>query len=357
MFLAKDYSFCFFSFAFSALLSSLIFPKLKSIGIYLGWTDKPSERKQHKHPLVHIGGLGMILTFLVIINFSFYHLGLDFDYKFFTLLIGSIYFFLIGFIDDLFSLSPFLRLFFQLIASSFLWNFGLKVSVIDLAWINSSLDLILLPDSLSLFLTILLIMGAMNAINWLDGLDGLAAGSVLISSFGLAIMFFLNNNFEGIILSSILSGVCLGFLRYNFYPAKIIMGDGGSYFLGFFLIYLVILFPLINNNQDASNIFLPLLMIVFPIFDMALVMISRLAKKKSIFLPDRSHFHHRLLELGISHKNSVFIIYSIIFWSVCFALLFTNLTNKNILFFISNIILILVFWKKFKFKKSDKKIR
>ena len=133
------------------------------------------------------------------------------------------------------------------------------------------MDLIQLPYLLSFLLTNFIIVGAMNAINWLDGLDGLAAGSVLISSFGLGIIFFLNNDFIGVILSSILSGICLGFLRYNFFPAKLIMGDGGSYFIGFYLIYLVILFPLINNNQTATNIFLPLLMIGVPIIDMALV--------------------------------------------------------------------------------------
>lgn len=350
MFLAKDSSFYFFSFAISALISTFIFPKLKSIGIYFGITDKPDKRKQHKYPLVHIGGLGMILTFLLVINFSYFYLGFDFDYKFFTLLIGSISFFCIGFIDDLFSLSPFLRLFLQFVASSFLWNYGLKISLIDLSWINSSLDSILLPDLISFILTNFIIIGAMNAINWLDGLDGLAAGSVLISSFGLGIIFFLNSNFVGVILSSILSGICLGFLRYNFFPAKLIMGDGGSYFLGFYLIYLVILFPLINNNQNASNIFLPFLMIGIPIIDMALVLVSRLLKKRSIFYPDRSHFHHKLLDLGISHKNAVLIIYSMILWSVCFALLFTNLTYKNLLFFISNIILLCLILTKFKFK-------
>ena len=91
-------------------------------------------------------------------------------------------------------------------------------------------------------------------------------------------------------------------------------------------------------------------MIGIPIIDMALVLVSRLLKKRSIFYPDRSHFHHKLLDLGISHKNAVLIIYSMILWSVCFALLFTNLTYKNLLFFISNIILLCLILTKFKFK-------
>ena len=257
-----------------------------------------------------------------------------------ALFVGSIYFFLIGFLDDLLTLSPFLRLFFQFLGSTFIWNLGIKLSVIDFSWFKISPFVIYLPEIFSLLFTSFIIVGVINAINWLDGLDGLATGSILISALGLSILFFLSNNYEGLVFTNILVGICIGFLKYNYHPAKLIMGDGGSYFLGFYIIYLVIFSALDINASFAKNIFLPLLMIGLPIIDMALVLFTRIYKRRSVFAPDRSHIHHRLLDVGISHKNTVLIIYSFSQWSVCLALLFTELYFKNMIFIFSSLLLL-----------------
>ena len=338
-------------FSFSAFLSALIFPRLNSFAIKRGITDKPNERKQHKRPLVHIGGFGMILTFITVISIFYFFLKLNLDYAVMALFVGAIYFFLIGFIDDLLTLSPFLRLFFQFLGSTFIWNLGIKLSVIDFSWFKLFPTTIYIPEILSLFFTSFIIVGVINAINWLDGLDGLATGVTLISSLGLSILFFLSDNYQGLIFTSTLIGICIGFLKYNFYPAKLIMGDGGSYFLGFYIVYLLIFAVLDVNASFSNNIFLPLLMIAVPIIDMALVLFSRIYKKQSVFAPDRSHLHHRLLDLGISHKESVLVIYLVSQWFVFLALIFTNLIFKKVLFLISTLFLILILFIKFSKRK------
>ena len=337
----------FLLFSISAFLSGLIFPRLNSFAIKCGITDKPNDRKQHKRPLVHIGGFGMILTFITVISIFYFFLKLNLDSAVMALFVGATYFFLIGFVDDLLTLSPFLRLFFQFLGSTFIWNLGIKLSVIDFSWFKLLPTTIYLPEILSLFFTAFVIVGAINAINWLDGLDGLATGVILISSCGLGVLFFLSDNFQGLFFTSILLGICTGFLKYNFYPAKLIMGDGGSYFLGFYIIYLVIFAVLDINASFSNNIFLPLLMIAVPIIDMALVLFSRVYKRQSVFAPDRSHLHHRLLDLGISHKQSVLIIYLVSQWFVCLALSFTDLIFNEILLLVSTLFLLLTLFIKF----------
>ena len=339
----------------SAIFSSLIFPRLNFFAMKLGITDKPNERKQHKRPMVHIGGFGMILTFITVISIFFFFLKINLDYAVMALFVGSIYFFLIGFLDDLLTLSPFLRLFFQFLGSTFIWNLGIKLTVIDFSWFKLFPTIIYLPEIFSLFFTSFIIVGVINAINWLDGLDGLATGSILISALGLAALFLLSNNYECLIFTSILIGICIGFLNYNYYPAKLIMGDGGSYFLGFYIIYLVIFSALDINASFAKNIFLPLLMIGIPIIDMALVLLTRINNRKSVFAPDRSHIHHRLLDSGISHRNSVLIIYSLSQWSVCLALFFTEIYFKNIIFILSSFLLFSTLYYYFKINNLTRK--
>ena len=338
-------------FILSTLLSLFIFPKLNSIAKYLDITDKPNKRKQHKNPVVHIGGLGMILVFLLVINFSLIFLGTELDFRYLVLIFGSLYFFIIGFTDDLLVLSPFLRLFLQFLGAIIIWHAGLKVSLINLSWLNIYWDKLVLSDLVSFLFTSFIVLGAINAINWLDGLDGLASGSVFISSLGLGILFLLNGNYEGLVATSILSGICFGFLKYNFYPAKLIMGDGGSYFLGFYVIYLVIISTFNGVSEDPFGIFIPILMIGIPVLDMTLVLLSGLLRRKSLFFPDRSHIHHKLLNYGMSHKNSVLIIYVLSQWLVFLALLFTNLLFKEILFSVSSIFLLIFLFNKF--SKND----
>ena len=168
-----------------------------------------------------------------------------------------------------------------------------------------------LPIVLSYIITILWIVGITNAINWLDGLDGLISGIIFIYFFGLVISSTIIQESNLAITSAIISGSCLGFLKYNKYPASIIMGDSGSNFLGFILsIFSIYAFKTINSE---INFHYSLIFLCLPILDMIFVIIKRILNKKSPFYPDRNHIHHRLLRNGFNETNTVLIIYSIVF--------------------------------------------
>ena len=156
---------------------------------------------------------------------------------------------------------------------------------------------------ISFIISVLWIVGITNAFNWLDGLDGLAAGVGAIISFGFFILNLINGQAVLGLFSASLFSICLGFLHYNSYPASILMGDGGSYFLGSNLGLLSIL--TYSNTTIEKNFLVILTLFALPVFDMLTVICLRLFNKKSPFLPDNNHFHHRLLKLGFSHQKSV----------------------------------------------------
>ena len=171
-----------------------------------------------------------------------------------------------------------------------------------------------------------------NAFNWLDGLDGLAAGTCVLSSFGFSLIFFSSNQGSDVYLLAALIGSCIGFLNYNFYKAKIYMGDCGSYFIGFCLSLIAIHSSYseetIIQGSKLANFFLPILFLMLPIADMIFVIFKRVYYKKSPFLPDRNHFHHRLINAGFNHKNSVIFSYAInqLFVGMGLAIHFENCT-------------------------------
>ena len=144
-------------------------------------------------------------------------------------------FFLIGVFDDIFSLSPLKRLFLVLFWPIFAWNLGINFNNIDISFLNLGFANIILPNYLSLIITLIWLVGVTNAINWIDGLDGLASGCSGIMALTFGIIAIQNNNYEYALISFALAGASFGFLNFNFKPAKILMGDGGTYFLGFTL--------------------------------------------------------------------------------------------------------------------------
>ena len=274
--------------------------------------DKPNFRSQRSIPIVRTGGISIFISFIFtfILSWSFGLLKLIDPIQFgfiLPVLIFASLFFLIGLIDDLYFLSPFLRLVLQFSAASILWIFNLKINFINLLWFNN----VELPILLSYFLTIFWIVGITNAINWLDGLDGLTAGVIFIYLIGLAIASITFNQGNIIIFATIISGSCLAFLKYNTYPANIIMGDGGSNFLGF-MISILSLYAFKSLNGPI-NLNFSLGILILPIYDMIFVILKRISAKKSPFFPDRSHLHHRLLKSGLSEKKVVCFIYLLAF--------------------------------------------
>ena len=301
-------------FISSLLVTFSLSPVCIKIGNKIGLIDKPEKRKINKRSLVRIGGICLLIsslaTFLIIIiqsrDMSYPEIK---DFFLFSTIISFSAFFL-GFADDVKSLNPFFRLLIQILISISIWLNGIQILNIDISFLNSDLGYIELNKYLSLLITVFWICGITNAINWIDGLDGLASSIVGTGSltFGLISLSMGNTIVSWILIG--LSGSCFGFLIFNTYPAKLIMGDGGSYFLGFNLGYLSILGS--TSISSINNIELPIqklhifiLIFAIPIFDMAFVIFSRLLRKVSPFYPDNNHIHHRLIKAGFSHKKVV----------------------------------------------------
>jgi UDP-N-acetylmuramyl pentapeptide phosphotransferase/UDP-N-acetylglucosamine-1-phosphate transferase len=314
---------------FSYLATYSLINPIRETSFKLGFFDKPDKRKLHTNNIVRLGGipifLGFFLGLLLLFLGSF--LGLNFnisseEYNFINkVLIGSSIFFLLGTIDDLFKISPYLRLFVEFLTILILTYKGLIFNRFDFFPFDTT-KTIDLGNNLSIFANVIWIAGITNAINWLDGIDALTAIYVPIILSTLLIVSLS----KGLILTSItlliLIFCIIGFYKFNKHPAKILIGDGGAYFLGFILSTFSIF--LSSNKGDSYSILIPILLLSVPIFDMVFVILKRLFNSKSIFLPDRSHLHHRLQDNGISYQNTLRIIISIV--------LFTSITS---LFFYS----------------------
>ncbi len=317
------------TFAVAALCTALVVPLVRRLGLRWGLVDAPDPRKQHTTPMVRLGGVGIVVAFSLALGLTwvfggFADLAPDKDQLIWTTLAGALCFFLIGLADDLFALPPLPRLGGQLAIAMVVWNEGVRIGSIELpmGWLGGSDFQLPLPDWLSLLATLIWLVGITNAINWLDGLDGLAAGVSGIAAIGLlSVSFSLHQPAAGL-LAAALAGSCLGFLRHNFNPARIFMGDGGSYFLGFALAAISIVGP--AKGLTSVSLLLPLLILSLPLADMSAVIMGRLSEGHSPFYPDRRHLHHRLLRTGLSHRRTVLLIYAFTQWLGSLALVLVN---------------------------------
>ena len=316
--------------------------------MYLELIDKPDIRKQHKSPIVRLGGIAIALGFLL--GFLGVYILTGFDFNFLNdnnllgvVIWGAFFCFLIGLADDIWRLPPLPRLVFQLVVAISSWSQGLRIDCLDIGWLGFSTTVIPLPDLVSLFFTVIWLVGIINAINWLDGLDGLATGVVGIASLGIFSFALLYSQPQNAFIAALLAGSCLGFLPYNLYPARIHMGDGGAYFLGFILSSLsIITFTreiIYSGNSLSAFIFhLPFLILFIPIIDMALVILQRIFNKRNPFYPDRNHIQHRLLGIGLSHRKTVILIYAFSQWLAVITYFLANPDSRYYYLFLSTFI-------------------
>jgi UDP-GlcNAc:undecaprenyl-phosphate/decaprenyl-phosphate GlcNAc-1-phosphate transferase len=315
------------AFLISAVVVLLTTPTVRKIGLKSGRFDPPGGRKVHKHPMVRLGGVSIFAGTLIALLFvwstgGFGVLPPDKEYEIWGVTLGGLAFFLIGLADDLVSLSPQLRLLLQSVVASFAWQAGVRIDFLSLPFHP---DPVLLPLWLSLGLTVIWLVGMANAINWIDGLDGLAAGvSGIAAVIMLIVCLAMNQPAAGLVVAA-LAGGALGFLRYNFNPAQIFMGDGGAYFMGFTLAGVGVI-GLVKSVTTLA-VLLPTLILAVPIFDMSAVIFERLRKGKSPFTADKSHLHHRLLKAGLSHRLAVLFIYTLTLWAGSLALAFSRIPN------------------------------
>ena len=342
----NEENFIFFTIFFSTIISYLTCYFLRKISKLFKIEKLPSERGQHKQPIFHLGGISFI-TGTFIFFFLIFHLNKNlFDSNIFNnnLIIISIFSFILfitGLIDDLKDLSPFPRLLIMSSTSMIIWSQNIRFPELINIDLNISNFNVFLSNTFSQILTLLWIVGIVNAINWLDGLDGLAVGVSLLISIGLFFINLINNQIDYSIFALSIIGSCIGFLFHNKYPAKMFMGDNGSYFLGFSLSTLALLSAkdITNNNNNLIPIFL---LFAVPVFDMARVILTRIFKKKSPFYPDRSHIHHFLLDKNFNHPMTVLIIYYLTNFSLSITLLLTSYKFGILWILISNIFLFII---------------
>ena len=325
------------TFVVAGLVTALVVPLVRALGLRYDLVDPPDPRKQHTAPMVRLGGIGIVAGFSLALTLTwlaggFADLPPDKDRLIWTTLAGSLCFFVIGLADDLFALPPLPRLVGQVAVAMAVWDQGVRIGIIELPFeslpgLHQALPpLLTLPPVLSLLATVVWLVGITNAINWLDGLDGLAAGVSGIAAIGLlSVSFSLAQPAAGL-LAAALAGACLGFLRHNFNPARIFMGDGGSYFLGFALAAISIVGP--AKGLTGVSLLLPLLILSLPLADMSAVIMGRLSEGRSPFYPDRRHLHHRLLRSGLSHRRTVVLIYAFTQWLGALALVLANAENR-----------------------------
>ena len=297
-----------FSFSSVFLITPYIIYLSKKRNIY----DIPNERKKHISPIPRMGGLAILfgfvsgLLFLLIFNKSDF-VNQNQAYILLTLLCYFLIFFL-GFLDDLKPISPFLRLLFQFLIATISWV-GL-VRIKGMFFSINLLESFLTIDSvfLSYFFTVIWIVGVINAINWIDGIDTLLIGLTCIYSLTFSILSYLNNNPLQGFLSLLMFFSCLGFFRYNYSPAKIMLGDGGSYLIGLYLSNSALSY---GDISGVINPFLVISLLFLPVVDMVRVIFQRIYDRKSPFYPDRNHLHYLLLDNGIPLRRCLSILFSI----------------------------------------------
>ena len=330
-------------------------PIINKTGKILKITDRKDNRKIKKKSLVRLGGIGIVIAIYssIFIVKAFYQPNIIQDnILFWPIIIGGLASFLIGLADDIYNISPAIRLFLQTLVASFCWNYGLKVEKFDLSWIDIDSNSIIFNDSISLLITILWIVGIINAINWMDGIDGLACGLTFISSIFIIIFGLAFNNYNVVFIVSSLLGTSIGFLRYNFYPAKILMGDGGAYIYGFLLAALSL--ALQNPESDYLKLNIGFTILAVPILDMVFVIFKRIINNKSPFYPDSNHIHHRIMNSGMNVKYTVIYIYSIAIWLGFISLFIEGLINYELIILSTIILLSLYISMRYKSKRLIK---
>lgn len=295
------------AFVLAALSSAIFAPMTIKLAFKVGAIDIPKDaRKVHAKPMPRVGGLSFILAFFIAVLFVLLTSKVPNMPNLFGFFLGAGIVAAVGFIDDTKNIKPWMKFLGQSIGAICVIASGLRICYINIPF----LVLYGLNDVLSIIITYFWLVGVTNAINLIDGLDGLATGVSAISTLSLLVIFILNGASEiAIVLVAALLGGLIGFLPYNFNPAKTFMGDAGSNFLGFVLATLSMIG--LAKTYTVMTIVLPVVILGLPIFDTLFAICRRIAHHKSIMQADRGHIHHRLIDAGLSQRQAVIILYAI----------------------------------------------
>ena len=319
----------------SYLLGVFIVPLVIAYSKKQGLIDEPNERKIHTMPISRLGGVAIwsssMLTFLFLVFLSYYPYGRLLS----GILLGSTLMFLLGLIDDIYTLNAKFKLLIQISIVTLVYLLGVRID----SMINPFGGEIHLNVYLSYIITVLWVVGISNAVNFIDGIDGLAGSVITVNSITLGIIALKMGPTGAIsaLIAFILAGSMLAFLTYNFNPAKIFMGDSGALFSGFLLATLSITGVM---KAAALAIILPFVVLAVPIMDITYSSLRRISKGKSPFVADSEHIHHKLLKAGFTQNRIVAILTSVAIVSGAIASYFVG-SIKHYLIFIFALVLIM----------------
>lgn len=312
-------------FAAALAIALVLTPLAGRLGRALGFMDLPQERKVHTVPIPRCGGLALFAAFFLAMGGAWLAgepavARLMADQQTWTVFGGGLFIFLVGLIDDRKPLPAKVKLLAQVAAASICFFGGVKITSFNLGSLVS-----VEFDLLSYALTVVWFVLFINAINIIDGLDGLAAGVVFFVCAVQAVLATMRQEPGTAVPFAAMAGANLGFLRYNFNPASIFLGDGGSYFLGYMVAALSIQTSV--KSQVGAAILMPILAFGVPLLDTITSPLRRFLRGKNIFEPDRQHVHHNLLAKGWSQRKTVVFLYGVTIFLAVMAVLIVNLRN------------------------------
>ncbi|MCL7632026.1 glycosyltransferase family 4 protein, partial [Staphylococcus aureus] len=280
--------------AVTMIVSLTITPIVIAISKRLNLVDKPNFRKVHTKPISVMGGTVILFSFLIGI-----WIGHPIETEIKPLIIGAIIMYVLGLVDDIYDLKPYIKLAGQIAAALVVAFYGVTIDFISLP-MGTTIHF----GFLSIPITVIWIVAITNAINLIDGLDGLASGVSAIGLITIGFIAILQANIFITMICCVLLGSLIGFLFYNFHPAKIFLGDSGALMIGFIIGFLSLLG---FKNITIIALFFPIVILAVPFIDTLFAMIRRVKKGQHIMQADKSHLHHKLLALGYTHRQTVLL--------------------------------------------------
>lgn len=287
------------AFIIALLASWVLTPYVKKLAFRIGALDKPDGRKVHHGIMPRLGGLAIYLAFVIAVLATM-HITRDIA----ALLLGGTVIVIVGVLDDKYQLPAKVKLLGQIIAAFVLVLFDIKIE-----WLNNPFGGYFYLEYFSVPLTVFWIVSFTNVVNLMDGLDGLAAGVSAIASVTVILVALQQGFYPVAVITAALAGGIIGFIRYNFNPASIFMGDTGSMFIG----YMMAAISIFGAVKSAATIALlvPAVALGLPIMDTAFAIVRRYTNGRPIFQPDKGHLHHRLLAMGMTQRQAVLLMYVI----------------------------------------------
>jgi UDP-GlcNAc:undecaprenyl-phosphate GlcNAc-1-phosphate transferase len=300
------------TFLVAMVLTAMLTPLVRRLALAAGAVDDPGARRVHTSQVPRMGGMAIVIGFFAPLV-ALYALRTPAGRALFTtttvmagLLIGALLIVAVGLLDDIRGVGAKHKLLLQIAAATAAFACGMRIDAVELPWVGVfHLGWFAWPATVAWFVAII------NAVNLIDGLDGLAAGVVFFACLTNFVIAALSGNYLILFVTASLGGAAVGFLFYNFNPARIFMGDTGSMFLGFVLAAASLLGAGSQKTPTLVAIIVPILALGLPITDMLVTIVRRFFAHRSIFAADREHIHHRLLDVGLTHRRAVLSLYTI----------------------------------------------